>query len=155
MRKSCGHADRYTDGHCRPCTLERRAQRRRERANYVHGVWKLTVRGRAGILLDRARRRAKEKGWPKPTINVAWVRERLERGACELSGLPFKLERGGRTGNPFGPSIDRIDCTKPYTEENCRVIVWALNAAFAEWGEDEFRLIARAWLAKRPGCDLI
>jgi len=72
---------------------------------------------------------------------------------CELSGLQFELFRGPRS--PYSPSVDRIDSSKPYTPENCRVILWGLNAAFAEWGEDTFRWIAKAWLAKRPGCDLI
>lgn len=109
--------------------------------------------GRVRVMLHSARKRSKEKGFPTPTLTAAWLRERLERGTCELSGLPFAV--WSKTTTAFVPSIDRIDCTKPYTEDNCRVIVWALNAAFAEWGEDEFRLVARAWLARRPGCDLI
>lgn len=104
-------------------------------------------------MLHSARKRSRQKGFPAPTITAAWLREKLKGGVCELSGLPFETHASCTTA--FIPSIDRIESSKPYTPENCRVVVWALNAAFAEWGEDTFRRIAKAWLAQRPGCDLI
>ncbi|KKM65656.1 hypothetical protein LCGC14_1489090 [marine sediment metagenome] len=38
--------------------------------------------------------------------------------------------------------------SKGYTEDNCRVILWALNAAFGSWGEAVFRDISLAWLER-------
>lgn len=104
-------------------------------------------------MLHSARKRSKEKGFPAPTLTAAWLYEKLRVGVCEVSGLPFATWSKETTA--WIPSIDRVDSSLPYTQENCRVVLWALNAAFAEWGEDEFRLIARAWLNRRPGCDLI
>jgi hypothetical protein len=152
MPTKCDHNDRYVNGKCRPCTRARKAKYRAARTKPAASR-KKPLTQRIHVMLHSARVRAKQKGFPKPTINTAWVRERLERGVCELSGLQFEPWTRGTTA--FIPSIDRIDSSKGYDPENCRIIVWALNAAFAEWGEDTFRFVARAWLAKRPGCDLI
>lgn len=57
-------------------------------------------------------------------IDLDWVMERLERGVCELSGVPFVYE----VRHPCLPSIDRIDPTQPgHMKDNCRVILWGLN----------------------------
>lgn len=59
-------------------------------------------------------------------IDIDWVIERLERGVCEKSGLPFVY---GQPYHPATPSIDRIDPTQPgHMKDNCRVILWCLNA---------------------------
>ncbi len=116
--------------------------------------WQEKPRGRANMLLRKLRRRCTEKGFDQPSIPVEWLVSRLERGTCELSGVPFKRKAGTRS--PFSASVDRINCALGYTPENCRVILWALNAAFAEWGEDAFAEIAQQWLAHRgKGLDLI
>lgn len=58
-------------------------------------------------------------------IDIHWVMDRLERGTCELTGVPFVYE----TRHPFMPSIDRIDRTQPgHMRDNCRMILWGLNA---------------------------
>jgi hypothetical protein len=38
------------------------------------------------------------------------------------------------TRRPDAPSLDRISKHKPYTKENTRVILWAVNCALAEYG---------------------
>jgi hypothetical protein len=69
-------------------------------------------------------------------IDVDWVMERLERGVCELSGVPFVYE----TGHPHLPSIDRIKVTQPgHMKDNCRVILWGLNAYKGVASEEVFR----------------
>lgn len=64
----------------------------------------------------------------------------LERsgGCCEISKLPFietatnkRFER-----RPFMPSIDRIDSTKGYTAENCRLVLSSLNIMMNGWGQE-------------------
>ena len=118
---------------------------RREHRRVTQLARRSMPEGRATRLLYSAKRRASQK-------NIAfglsrdWVLSRLKAGTCELSGLPFDLTTGGRA--PYTPSIDRIDNSKGYTVENCRVILWALNAAFSTWGECVFREISLAWLRR-------
>jgi len=69
-------------------------------------------------------------------IDSAWVMERLERGVCEFSGVPFVYE----TRHPCMPSIDRIDPTQPgHMKANCRVILWGLNGFKGVASEEVFR----------------
>ena len=99
--------------------------------------YKRTTRGRAvklyGNAVDRSRKRNVEV-----YITSEWIEEHLKRGTCELTGMPFSFEPPpeGWTRRPDAPSIDRIDKTKPYTPENTRVILWAVNCALAEYGTE-------------------
>lgn len=73
-------------------------------------------------------------------------------GTCEVSGLKFDLMNpGGYRRRPFAPSIDRIDSTKGYTIDNCRLVVLILNLAINEFGEDVFAKAATAFLRHRAG----
>ena len=62
--------------------------------------------------------------------------ERLDRGVCEFSGVPFVYE----PRHPHLPSIDRIDPTQPgHMKDNCRVILWGLNGFKGVASEEVFR----------------
>lgn len=104
-----------------------------------------TPRGRSRQLLQAATARATKRSEPM-TLTLEWIEEKIAKGHCEVSGMRFDLSRPG-TKNPCAPSIDRIDSRKGYSPGNCRVILWALNAAFSHWGETVFRDIAVAWLS--------
>ena len=68
-------------------------------------------------------------------IDRHWVMERLARGVCELTGVPFVYERR----HPCLPSIDRIDCSQPgHMKANCRMILWGLNAFKGTASEEVF-----------------
>ena len=97
---------------------------------------KTSVVGRATALLSGAKLRAKKKNicFDLPRN---WVENKLKFGVCELNGIPFDFHSSIKfKANPFAPSIDRIDSHKGYTENNCRVILWALNSAIGEFGLD-------------------
>jgi len=97
-----------------------------------------------------ARGRAKENGI-EFALTREWVAERVARGRCELTDLPFQPnETNGRCG-PFAPSIDRRDSSKGYTTENCRVVIWAINMGMSEWGENVYAHVAAAFLEKKRG----
>jgi hypothetical protein len=69
-------------------------------------------------------------------IDVDWIMERLDRGVCEFSGVPFVYE----PRHPHLPSIDRIDPTQPgHMKDNCRVILWGLNGFKGVASEEVFR----------------
>jgi hypothetical protein len=77
-------------------------------------------------------------------IDADWVMERLERGVCEFSGVPFVYE----TGHPHMPSIDRIKVTQPgHMKDNCRVILWGLNGYKGVASEEVFRECIRTLCA--------
>ena len=87
-------------------------------------------------MLNKCRERAKYHGW-EMTLTKDWLEQKIKAGFCELSGLPFDLSFDTEfTHNPNAPSIDRIDCNKGYTPENCRVVLWSLNHALSEYGLD-------------------
>lgn len=68
-------------------------------------------------------------------IDLDWVMKRLDRGVCELKGIPFVYEKR----HPFLPSIDRIDASQPgHMKDNCRIVLWGLNAFKGTASEEVF-----------------
>ena len=62
-----------------------------------------TISGRASDLLKSLKHRAKRRG-VECTLTHHWLIERLEAGACEVTGVPFELSGGkikGRFIHPF------------------------------------------------------
>lgn len=69
---------------------------------------------------------------------------------CPMAGVRFHLGwkiffKNGRlaldcTGkiNPYGPSVDRIDSSKGYTQDNCRVIMAHLNITRKDMTDKQF-----------------
>lgn len=110
--------------------------------------YRATITARVNQLLTNARRRAIDKG-TICAIDEHWVRAKL-LGRCELTGLPFDLEAGGRKGhfNPYAPTIDKI-LPGDYTPENSRMVVAAINMGLNAWGEEVYRIVAKAYLHHR------
>ena len=107
--------------------------------------YKRTISGRAVSLMGNARRRCKAKGI-ELNITQAWVEKHLIRGTCEITGLHFCFEpRDQNTTRRWdAPSLDRINKDLPYTEDNTRVILWAVNCALAEYGTKTMLPILKA-----------
>ena len=95
-----------------------------------------THRGRATRLLSSCRRRAKLSK-SEMNLTTEWVQQKLEKGICEVTGLPFSYEREEQhTRSAFAPSVDRINPQNTnYTPDNCRVVLWSVNNIFSEYGE--------------------
>lgn len=106
----------------------------------------MTPNGRAKMLWHAAKRRAQDKQLPFD-LSFEWVLERVKTGCCEVTALPFNLEerRTGSMNAPYAPSIDRRDSTRGYTPDNCRMVVWALNMALGQWGDEVFAVVAKAF----------
>lgn len=75
-------------------------------------------------MLKNARYRADKKG-VRCTIDVDFVREKLDLGYCEVTGIRFDYT----PHSPFIPTLERIDSTKGYEYDNVVVAVWIYNRA--------------------------
>jgi len=117
----------------------------REIARKHRAASKQTTRGRAIVLVNNARSRSVKKGVAME-LTQAWVESHLERGTCQLTGIPFNLlpPPKGLSRRPDAPSLDRIDKDKHYTEDNTRVILWAVNCTLSEYGTDAMLPILKA-----------
>ena len=116
----------------------------RERAKVSRNKGKLTVIGRANVLLNNARTRGAKKNI-NVEITQPWIEEHLTRGTCQITGIPFNLvPPKGVTRRWDAPSLDRISKHKHYTEDNTRVILWAVNCALAEYGTETMLPILKA-----------
>jgi hypothetical protein len=66
---------------------------------------------------------------------------------CILTNIEFDYKYYNyKIYNPFRPSIDRIDPSKGYTKDNIRLVCCIINNALSEFGEDTFKIIAKAFL---------
>lgn len=72
-------------------------------------------------------------------------------GRCELTGLHFRETQigSGRARRPFAPSLDRIDPEQPYTRDNCRLVLQAVNFALNAWGDEVFVEVTESAVSHR------
>lgn len=101
---------------------------------------------RARVMRQGVKDEAKRKG-VEFDLSLEWFEARLKAGVCELSGLRFDFERGGH--KPNAPSVDRVAPGSHYTEANCRMILYSINVALHNWGEDYVLNVFRHVLARR------
>lgn len=95
------------------------------------------VKVRAQRLYGNAQKRAKAQGWPAPNFGSLWIEEKIIAGVCEVTGIPFDLvaqaSLASHAKNPWVPSIDRIDSSKPYLKDNVQIVVFMYNMCKAEF----------------------
>jgi len=132
----------------------------RERRNAVERLWyaanrehvavfgkQRRRRKRAQTLVTCARVRARRLGVPFSLgADVAELQRRIDKGFCELTGLPFDLD-GVRCW--ASPSLDRIEPKLGYVLSNVRIVCWGMNLALSNWGEETLLMMVRAWLYQR------
>lgn len=92
------------------------------------------------------RERSILKGWPEHMTLVELEAVALRSdGRCAITGLPFELsDQTVSRRNPFGISLDRIDCSKGYVVGNVRCVCLIVNIAMSNWGSDAVRTMSRA-----------
>lgn len=102
---------------------------------------------RAMCLVAAARVRSRKRHIPFNVTDAEVVRLQavVDAGRCELSGVTFTLS-GPRCAT--SPSLDRIRPALGYVDGNLRIVCHALNAGMGDWGADELRRIAMAWLTQ-------
>ena len=105
---------------------------------------------RAKRIATYARTRAKKLGVPFD-LDVEFLIERFQVGACEVTGIPFVFsggDGGSKKVHPYSPSLDRIEPSKGYTKGNVRVVTYIYNIARSEYSDEQVLAFARALVAK-------
>lgn len=145
-RNATARARWLNDPEFRAARLARARQWKKENPDHIRALKRgYYFRERAKSWIAGLRNQCRRQEIPFD-LTVEWLKERLDRGVCELSGLPF--EREPRRG-PNSPSIDRVVPGGPYTQANCRVVLWSINRALNNYGEDYMIRVFAAVIAKR------
>lgn len=92
-------------------------------------------------MLTMAHTRSKKMGFPSD-LTREWLDEKLAKGCCEVTGLKFELLFGEKS--PYLPSIDRIDSSKGYTQDNCQLVCWIYNRAKGVDTDADVLVLAKA-----------
>ena len=93
-------------------------------------------------LLASARARAKKYKLPFD-LTEEWAKSRWT-GECELTHIPFRTDQRGSGPKNFAASIDQIAARKGYTQDNCRFVLWAVNALKHDGTDEDMYLVAAA-----------
>lgn len=88
------------------------------------------------------------------TIDEVWVMERIEKGVCEVTGLPLKLKCEGGRRSPYTPSIDQKIPGMGYTQENSQLVCWIYNIAKCDWSHDDVITLAKALAGRSAEADM-
>jgi hypothetical protein len=100
--------------------------------------------------ISRANARNSKREWNAlpPPFTEKCLRELWQEcgGRCAMTGLAFDDRQVGmgQARRPYAPSLDRADPEKPYTVENCRLVLQGVNFALNRYGDDTFLDIATA-----------
>ena len=118
----------------------------RERCRLKALAYRNTTRGRADRLVAGAKQRATKLGL-EFDLTVDWLVPKIDAGVCEATGHPFTIVTGqGR--HAFAPSLDRLDPSRGYLQDNVRVTLWCFNAAKGIASDLEVLSMARALVSK-------
>ena len=116
--------------------------RRKKSRDYGH-----SFTGKAHYLIRISKKRAETKGW-EFNLDWQWVEEKLTQH-CELSGIPFGMENERIEWD--SPTLDRIDNSRGYTKDNCRVILFSLNALKGSMTDKHMFKLMGCVLGRYPG----
>lgn len=106
----------------------------------------LSPAGRGVRLYIGMARRSTAKGTAFD-ITPEWITQRILKGTCEVTGIPFDLAvdpRGSGYKNSFGPSLDQTVPGKGYTQDNTKLVVWAYNGAKGTGSHEDVMKLAKA-----------
>ena len=153
--RQIGRTHRFVSYHLLPEEIKelmRNEQRKKRIVASLHPQPRVSILHKKLVLaVLQARSRAEKQGWEiNITVKDLQFLYDKQEGKCALTGTSFSFDKNNnwRT-QPFVPSIDRIDSKKGYTKDNVRLVIWALNWSFGEWGEKVYEKIAKAYLEKK------
>lgn len=102
--------------------------------------FRTTAKGAAQYLYSNAKRRAKVGGL-EFSITREWILDAVEKGKCQITGIPFVIANGRK---PWAPSLDKTNPRGGYTPGNVKVVVWMYNTCKWDATHDDVITFARA-----------
>jgi len=100
-------------------------------------------------LLGTAKYRAKKEGLPF-NLTAEWALATW-KGVCEISGIPFVLNK---RRSVFSPTIDKIIPKLGYEQNNCRFVLFGVNALKYNSADADMYAIAAAITACHRGSSI-
>lgn len=100
-------------------------------------------------LLGTAKYRAKKEGLPF-NLTAEWALATW-KGVCEISGIPFVLNK---RRSVFSPTIDKIIPNLGYEQSNCRFVLFGVNALKYNSTDTDMYAIAAAITACHTGLSI-
>ena len=91
--------------------------------------------------------RAKDNGY-EFNLSPEFLQELFDKtdGVCQQTGIPFDMALGTKKNrNPLRPSVDRIDSSKGYTQDNVRLVLTIVNIAKSDFPDDVVNTVVEAW----------
>lgn len=132
----------------------------RRRDKYANGgaekIYRNMPNGRSLAMWYTLKKGAEKRGITFE-ITKDWILEKLNKGKCEVTGIPFvfqpefdsnSVKVKDQYRNPFSPSVDRIESAKGYTEDNCQVVVCIYNFAKGPFQQEALKVFCEAYLDK-------
>lgn len=111
-----------------------------------------TPEGRATRMLAQTRVDASRTG-KVFELDKEWLLEKLQKGICEKTGLPFVLNSKENNGlsqktnrHPFSPSMERKNSNIGYTKDNTIVVCLIYNYCKNVFEEEAVEMFCRAYL---------
>lgn len=97
--------------------------------------------------VNRARGKAAAKSLPFDlTAEWAIAVAKAQGWRCAMTGIPFFHACPVKSHmRPFAPSFDRIVPGGGYTQDNVRIVVFALNSMLSDWGDEVMRAVASGY----------
>jgi hypothetical protein len=118
--------------HCKKCDKERQSKRYKENKEQTSKYAieyreknKNNLKWRMKGLLNASRQRAAIKGRENTLTKEFLISIYPKDGKCPIFGFDLEWNRAGF--RETSPSIDRIDSSKGYTEDNVQIISWKAN----------------------------
>lgn len=99
-----------------------------------HFIEKTTLSGRANLLFNRCKRRARVDSI-ELDISKEDIIQALSSEKCEITGIPFVLENS--LMHPYSPSIDRILNEKGYVKGNIQAVCMIYNYCKNQFKEED------------------
>ena len=118
-------------------------------------VFSRTLRGKAQRMFHQAKKRAAKSGIDFE-IDIQFIEDALNVGVCQVTGIKFVIDQDSceRASSrdvqisPFTPSIDRIDCTKGYTKDNCQFVIYMYNTCKNTFTDEDVKFFCTTYVNK-------